>query len=209
MSGFASKRSQISGSRDSSSTFSSTSRPTRTSETPSNPSAGSARSTVWPWGSRIPSFGRIRMRFFNDTNDPKGPGAKEEGPGKCCARPGPDDAGSRSFAGALEPCGKGFTRDALVGLEVQGASSLDHVVRQRRRGRRLVPPRACGPVAHVLLVERWLTVPRLVAIGRPETGGVGREHLVAQDDLAVLAAPKLELRVGQDDPAAARMLGGE
>ena len=31
-------------------------------EAPSKPSAGSARSTVWPWGSRIPSLGRIRTR---------------------------------------------------------------------------------------------------------------------------------------------------
>ena len=55
----------MAGTWDGSSTSSSTSRPIRTCEAPAKPSAGSARSTVWPWGSRIPSFGRISTRAFN------------------------------------------------------------------------------------------------------------------------------------------------
>ena len=43
---------------------SSTMRPTRTCETPSNPSAGSARSTALPCGSRMPSLGLISTRAF-------------------------------------------------------------------------------------------------------------------------------------------------
>ena len=64
ISGLASSFSQSSGSRAGSSASSSTMRPTRTCSTPSKPSAGSARSTALPCGSRMPSFGRIRTRAF-------------------------------------------------------------------------------------------------------------------------------------------------
>ena len=49
----------------------------------------------------------------------------------------------------------------------------------------------------------------LVAVRRPEARRVGREHLVAEDDRAVGAAAELELRVGEDDPALARVRGAE
>ena len=58
------------GSRARSSTSSSTSRPTWTLRRPSKPSAGSARSTAWPCGSRIPAFGRIRTRALTAPRAP-------------------------------------------------------------------------------------------------------------------------------------------
>src|SRR3954449_6396651 len=142
MSGFVSRRSQISGSRDTSSTFSSTIRPTRTSDTPSNPSAGSARSTVCPWGSRIPALGLMSTRLL--TNDPaKHRLPASQGAGRAQRLPGPRSLALGLFgslaARALQPRGERLAGDALVGLEVQRARALDHVVRQRRRRRRLVP----------------------------------------------------------------------
>src|SRR4051794_17277290 len=173
MRGFVSSCSQISGSRDSSSIVSSTIRPTWTFETPSKPSAGSARSTVCPCGSRIPSLGRIRTRFLMPANDPKSPDAKEEGPGKCSARLGPDDAGSRRFAGSLaagtpEPLGERLAGQPLVRVHVEVPRTVDHLFRQRRRRRRLVPAGLGCPIANVLLVERRLAVARFIALGRPE-----------------------------------------
>src|SRR3984885_1844228 len=60
ISGFVSSRSHIAGNVAGSSTSSSISRPTWTLRTPSKPSAGSARSTAWPCGSRIPALGLTR-----------------------------------------------------------------------------------------------------------------------------------------------------
>ena len=142
--------------------------------TPSKPSAGSAPSTVWPTGSRIPSFGLIS---------------------------------TRALKRALQPGREGLAGDALVGLDVERAGALDHVVRELRRGRRLVPAGGARPVAHVLLVEARLPAARLVAVGRPEARRVGRQDLVAEHDRAVGAAAELELGVGEDDPALARVLG--
>src|SRR5881394_630383 len=65
--GLASSFSQRAGSCAGSSASSSTMRPTRTCSTPSKPSAGKARSTALPCGSRIPCFGRIRTRAFGTT----------------------------------------------------------------------------------------------------------------------------------------------
>ena len=99
--------------------------------------------------------------------------------------------------------------DALVGLDVARARARDDVVGDRRRRRRLVPAAADGPVAHVLLVEARLAAAGLVAVGRPVARGVRREHLVADDELAVVVEAELELRVGEDHAALARVLGGE
>src|SRR5437764_889320 len=141
---------------DGSSTSSSTIRPTCTCDTPLKPSAGNARSTVCPCGSRMPSFGRMSTLART-----------------ALSRPAP-----------LEPRGERLARDSLVRLAVERAGALYHVVGQRGRGGRLVPPGARRPIAHVLLVERRLRAARRVAVGRPEARRVGREHLVANDDAA-------------------------
>src|SRR3954467_15501755 len=164
-----------------SSTSSSTIRPTCTCDTPLKPSAGSARSTVCPCGSRMPSFGRIKTRA------------------RTLSRPAPVEPGLERLA-----------RDPLVRLAIERARALDHVVGQRGRRRRLVPAGARGPVAHVLLVERGLRAARRVAVGGPEAGGVRRQYFVADHDPARFGvAPELELGVGEDDAAPARVVGGE
>src|SRR3954447_13660558 len=169
----------IRSSCDGSSTSSSTIRPTCTCETPLKPSAGSARSTVWPCGSRMPSLGRIKTRARMELR-----------------RPAP-----------LEPCLERLAGDPLVCLAVERARALDHVVGQCGRGRRLVPAGARCPVAHVLLVERRLPAPRAGAGGRPEARRVRREPLVPDHDPAGLGvAPELELGVGEDDAALACVL---
>src|ERR1019366_7373702 len=192
MSGFASSRSHISGSRAGSATSSSISRPTRTSRTPSNPSAGSAASTAAPWGSRIPAFGRTRTRAFT------------------LAMVVPGAAGARSGrgAGARQPGGEWLADDPLVGVAVARLRALDDLRWNRRRRWRAIPAARRRPVAHELLVEARLRAARLVALGVPEARGVGGQHLVAEDQRAVGRETELELRVGQDDAAGASVLGG-
>src|SRR2546423_6244593 len=181
MSGLASSSEHMRSSCDGSSTSSSTMRPTCTCDTPLKPSAGSARSTVWPCGSRIPSLGRMSTRA------------------RTLSRPAP-----------LEPRGERLPGDALVGLAVEGAGALGHVVRQPWSGRRLVPSGARCPVAHVLLVERGLRAAGRVAIGRPEARRVRGEYLVAHHDPTRLrVATELELRVREDDAALPGMVGSE
>src|SRR4051812_38849029 len=147
----------------------------RTCDAPSKPSAGSARSTVWPWGSRIPSFGRMRTRALTGWLSSQSRGR----------RPHAGQPGRERLAG-----------DPLVGILVTLPRAVDHLVGDRGRRRRLVPARLARPVAHVLLVKRRLGAPGLVAVGRPEAGAVGREHLVADHDPSRAVAAELELRVG-------------
>src|SRR5437764_5480622 len=196
--------------RVASGTSSSTMRPTRTSFTPSNPRAGSARSTVCPCGSRIPCLGLIRTLAFMKP-------CKSSPAGVLVSRripilPRPCVLGWLDFraspATPPQPLVERLAGDALVRVHVELARASDHVLGQLGCRRRLVPTRARGPVAHVLLVEARLTVAGLVAVRRPEARRVGREHLVAEDDRAVGAAAELELGVGEDDPALARMVGG-
>src|SRR5579859_2342659 len=169
----------MAGSCAGSATSSSISRPTCTLATPSKPSAGSARSTAWPWGSRIPSFGLTRMRART-----------------LCARP-------------LDPAGERLAGDPLVGLDVLLARACDHLVGDRRRGRVAVPPGRGRPVAHVLLVEARLAPAGRILVGGPEARGVRRAHLIAEGQGAVPVEAELELGVGQDDPPLAGVLGGE
>src|SRR5580704_1913580 len=133
MRGLVSKRWHISGRRPGSSTSSSISRPTWTLRTPVKPSAGSARSTAWPWGSRMPALGltRTRARISGSPGGPSGPRAV--------------DPGAERLAG-----------DPLVGLDVLLTRLLNDVVGDRRRGRVAVPPGRGGPVADVLLVKAGL-----------------------------------------------------
>src|SRR4051794_36737112 len=170
----------MAGSREGSSTSSSTSRPTWTFDTPVNPRAGSARSTVWPCGSRMPAFGRISTRA------------------RTCVVLG---------RGPLDPAGERLAGQALVRLPVELTGARDDLIRDGRRGRRLVPAGAGRPVAHVLLVEGRLRSPRRVAVGGPEARRVRRADLVGEDERAVVVEAELELRVGEDDAALARMGG--
>src|SRR5450755_2297293 len=180
MSGLVSSRSHISGRRSGSSTSSSIIRPTCTLRTPVKPSAGRARSTAWPWGSRIPALGLTSTRA------------------RIALR------GARAGQPGVEL----LAADALVGLDVLLAGARDHVVGDRRRRRVAIPARPRRPVAYELLVEAGLAAAGLVAVGRPETRGVRRADLVADRQPAVGVQTELELGVGEDDPVGASVVGG-
>src|ERR1700761_9303832 len=182
MSGLVSSRWHISGRRAGSSTSSSISRPTWTLRTPLKPSAGSARSTAWPCGSRIPALGRTRTRAR--TTAASGPRAGQPGVERL---PG----------------------DPLVRLDVLLTRARDDLVGDRRRRRGAVPPGRGGPVADELLVEARLAAARLVLVRRPEPRGVRRADLIADCQRPGGIEPQLELGVGEDDPAGAGVLGGE
>ena len=55
------------------------------------------------------------------------------------------------------------------------------------------------PVADELLIKGGLTVAGLVALQRPEAGGIGGQPLVAEDDVALLIQTELKLGVGDDE----------
>src|SRR4051794_39321232 len=137
-------------------------------------------------------------------------------PGAPARRPGPADPGSRPWAGSgpapsrsrpLQPGRERLAGEPLVRGHVALARLRHHVVRDGGRRRRLVPAGAGRPVAHVLLVEARLAAPDLVLVGRPEARRVRRADLVAEHELPVAVEPELELRVGEDDPALARVVG--
>src|SRR5262249_1246630 len=67
-------------------------------------------------------------------------------------------------------------------------------------------PLAVEIVTQRLLVEAQLPTSGFVTLRRPEPGAVGGQHLVDQEDVAVCAAPKLELGI-RDDNAALRRSG--
>src|SRR5437899_4811915 len=162
-------------------------RPTCTWATPLKPSAGSARSTATPCGSRMPALGRISTRALTPASAPS----------RGASRP------DRGAARALDPVSERLAGDALVRLDVARLRARDDVVGNRRGGRELVPSAATRPVAHVLLVKARLPMPGLEALGRPVAGGVRGEHLVGDHQLAVEADAELELRVGEDHAALA------
>src|SRR4051812_18860904 len=91
---------------------------------------------------------------------------------------------TRAFTGANLAAGsERLAGDALVGLDVFGPGLLDHVGRQLRRRRLLVPAGLARPVTHVLLVEGRRRDAGFIAGGGPEARGVGSQHLVAEHDL--------------------------
>src|SRR5215217_2781978 len=98
-----------------------------------------------------------------------------------------------------------LSRQKLERFEVFVARVLHHVGGELGAGRFLVPGERLEPVAQVLLVEALLVAAFGVILGGPEARGVGREHLVDEDDLAVLRA-ELELGVGQDHAALLRVV---
>src|SRR5687767_11337653 len=92
-------------------------------------------------------------------------------------------------------------RDQPVRLEVALARRVDDGLGQGRRWSVTIPPArpalAVQVVAQRLLVEARLSTAGLVAIGRPEPGAVGGEHLVDEKNVAVHPS-ELELGVGDD-----------
>src|SRR5947209_2774805 len=121
------------------------------------------------------------------------------------AGPGPELSSS---PGAAQPLLEGLPGDPLVGLDVLLAGAGNDVVGNRRRRRVAIPAGGGRPVAHELFVEARLRAPWLVPIRRPETRGVRGADLVTERQLAARVEPELELRVGEDDPARASVLGG-
>ena len=71
----------------------------------------------------------------------------------------------------------------------------------------VISPVGFEPIADELLVVAGLNLALLVAGGRPETAGVGREALVDQRNLAI-DDTELELGVGNDDATGRCILGG-
>ena len=59
-----------------------------------------------------------------------------------------------------------------------------------------------------MLVEARLAAPGRVLIRRPEARGIGRQHFINQDELA-LKQTELEFRVRNDDAALAGVITGE
>src|SRR5207245_2745640 len=84
----------------------------------------------------------------------------------------------------LEVRGEGLTTDSLVRLLISRRRLLDYLRGELGWGRLMVPPGGVQPVPDELLVEGRLAVSLLVPIDRPEPGGIGREHLVDQDQLS-------------------------
>src|SRR2546425_4317078 len=112
-------------------------RPTCTLATPLKPSAGSARSTATPCGSRMPALGRISTRALTPAS------ALSRG----ASRP------DRGAARALDPVSERLAGDALVRLDVARLRARDDVVGNRRGGGGLGPPPPPRPPPHRLRVE--------------------------------------------------------
>src|SRR4051794_18134579 len=167
-------------------------RATRAGRGPRCPTRSRAPHAHWPRPRSPAPAARVRRRC------PVGPGSRPWG-----AR-----ARAPSRRRALQPGVERLARDQLVALDVARPRALDDLRRHLRSGRRLVPPGARGPVAHVLLVEARLAAAGLIALRRPVARRVRCQHLVADRQLAVVVEPELELRVGEDHAALARAVGG-
>ena len=166
------QRSSTSARAEPSSSASTTKRnalPARTPEMPLNPNAGRARSMVAPCGSAMPG----RKRHLDEHGKSRHP----------VGRPAAVDRRLRTRRRGQSA--ETQTRQPLVGLHVTVPGGLHHIRGQGRRGRRLVPARRLQPVAQRLLVECRRGPSRLPLIGRPEAGGVGRQHLVADGQAPV------------------------
>src|SRR5215471_3497319 len=75
---------------------------------------------------------------------------------------------------------------------------LNDVGRQFRRRRLLVPADALEVIADKLLIEGRLRFSWRILIGRPETGGIRRQHLIDNGDITVDRA-EFEFRVAKND----------
>ena len=90
----------------------------------------------------------------------------------------------------------------LISLQVFADRLFYDILRQRP----VIARVGLEPVAGELLVEGRLAVPRLVLVSWPETGAVGCEHLIAEDEIAVLIQAELEFGIRNDDAAASRVI---
>src|SRR5690348_11737286 len=67
-------------------------------------------------------------------------------------------------------------------LFILAAGSGRHVIRQRRGGRLFVPANGFQIIADVLFIERFLALPRLVLVRRPEAGGIWSQNFIRDDN---------------------------
>src|SRR5262249_40391166 len=100
------------------------------------------------------------------------------------------------------------SREALQRFAVLLRGARDDVSWELRRRRLLVPVERLEVIAHELLVVGGRGDADAVRIPGPEARGVGREHLVDQDELVLCVQPEFELGVRNDDPARGGVLRG-
>src|ERR1700704_2587491 len=108
--------------------------------------------------------------------------------------------------------------NAPVGIAIPLAGRVHNRGRQWRRRRLAIPLSLLLEIGQViaqrLFVETRLAAARLIAVGRPEARGVGRQDFVDDDQLALGSGAEFELGVGDDDAAlrgviATRLVQGE
>ncbi len=98
-----------------------------------------------------------------------------------------------------------WTREPPERLPVLLRRTLHHLRRQLGGGGAFVPAGGREPVAHVLLVEAGRVLAQPVGVRRPEAGGVRGEGLVDEGETPFLVQAELELGVGDEDAAGARI----
>src|SRR5258706_13320024 len=95
--------------------------------------------------------------------------------------------------------------DAPIGIAIAFAGRVYDLGRQGRRRSLAIPLSLLLQVGQIiaqrLLVEAWLALARLIAVGRPEARRVGRQDLVDDEQFAVRRRPEFEFRVRDDDSA--------
>src|SRR4051794_4132511 len=99
--------------------------------------------------------------------------------------------------------------EARERFQVLGACAGDDFRRKLRPRGSLVPVERFQIVADELLVEGGRAYAFLICVRRPETRGVRRQDFVDERQRAVGALRELELGVGDDDAAFARMFRSE
>src|SRR5205823_12263788 len=85
-------------------------------------------------------------------------------------------------------------------LHVLITGSLRHFRRKCRCGWLLVPAYLLEVVTNILLVKRFLRLPRPVMVRGPEARGIGSKYLVGQYE-ALCGPAELKFGVGNDDAA--------
>src|SRR6266542_5122250 len=100
-----------------------------------------------------------------------------------------------------------LARQSFVGFDVLVARPGDDLVREPGCGRRFVPIQGFEVIAEELFVEARLAAARLVLVGRPETGRVGCQRLVNENQSSFIKA-EFKFRVGDEDPAPAGVAAG-
>ena len=108
------------------------------------------------------------------------------------------------FPGTSVECVAG---DALISFSISLASAGHHIRGKGRARGLFVPTYLLEVIANVLFIKGRLRLAGRVMIGGPEARGVRRQRLVDPNQF-LPQQPKFEFRVGNDDPACGRMLGG-